>query len=153
METLATSPIDAIWYLRNDAHSNLDNNLSLRKFLPNFAGFVLGLALQTHTARLQNFGILVIFYCTVYKTWTVSPQLSERESNLSFVFLIFLALVFVEGPGEHTNFGSTGRPDVLLVPMVHQLTSFSELNSEHNSVVLYLGEERNAERMTTMSCG
>lgn len=56
--------------------------------------------------------------------------------------------MFVDSP-ELTHFGITGSPDVLdivvlkEVTMVHQLTLVRELNSDHNSVLLYIGEERN----------
>lgn len=63
-------------------------------------------------------------------------------------------VVFVDSPSNSTHFDVTDRPDVLnIVPLVHQLFSVSELNSDHSPVLLYLGEKRDGsvERTTIVS--
>lgn len=65
--------------------------------------------------------------------------------------------VFVDGPVEPTHYGPRGRPDVLDVvvlqdvAMLHQLNVVSELSSDHNPVLMFLGEEAK-ERDRTVEC-
>lgn len=78
------------------------------------------------------------------------PSWNSRVTNTNGRFLHGFAdtrNIVVDGPLEPTHFGAIGRPDVLDiaifkdVTLQHRLNVVSELDSDHNPVLMHLGDE------------